>query len=68
MDRVADTLDAARRQADRVLTPETRQRAYDSVHAFAVQRPLLFVSVNEKKKRCLCQWPMADPSKICNPH
>lgn len=40
---VTGTLESARRQADRVVTPDTRQRAYETVHAFAQQRPLLFV-------------------------
>ncbi|KAG8159280.1 hypothetical protein KVR01_010941 [Diaporthe batatas] len=39
---VSDTIDLARRQADRVVSPDDRQKAYDSVLAFAQQQPLLF--------------------------
>ena len=43
-DYVTGTIDSARRQADRVVSPDDRQKAYDSVNAFAHDRPLLFVS------------------------
>lgn len=44
LDYVNDTVESARRQADRVLTPDSRQKAYDAVYAFAQERPILFVS------------------------
>lgn len=44
LDYVTGTLDSARRQADRVVAPEARQRASHTVQSFAEQRPHLFVS------------------------
>ncbi|KKY37116.1 hypothetical protein UCDDA912_g02867 [Diaporthe ampelina] len=41
-DYVSGTIDSARRQADRVVSPRDRQKAYDSVLAFAQEQPLLF--------------------------
>lgn len=43
-DYVSGTIDSARRQADRVVSPHDRQKAYDSVLSFAQEQPLLFVS------------------------
>lgn len=40
---VSGTIDLARRQADRVVSPHDRQKAYDSVLGFAQDQPLLFV-------------------------
>jgi len=40
---VSGTIDLARRQADRVVSPHDRQKAYDSVLGFAQEQPLLFV-------------------------
>lgn len=42
-DYVSGTIDTARRQADRVVSPSDRQKAYDSVLGFAQEQPLLFV-------------------------
>lgn len=42
-DYVSGTIDSARRQADRVVSPHDRQKAYDSVLSFAQEQPLLFV-------------------------
>ncbi|POS71432.1 hypothetical protein DHEL01_v210180 [Diaporthe helianthi] len=39
---VSSTIDLARRQADRVMSPDDRQKAYDSVLGFAQEQPLLF--------------------------
>lgn len=33
------------RQVDRVVSPPTRQKAYDRVHDFATEKPVLFVSI-----------------------
>lgn len=41
-DYVSGTIDTARRQADRVVSPSDRQKAYDSVLNFAQEQPLLF--------------------------
>ncbi|KAL1848491.1 hypothetical protein Daus18300_013592 [Diaporthe australafricana] len=41
-DYVSGTIDSARRQADRVVSPHDRQKAYDSVLSFAQEQPLLF--------------------------
>lgn len=41
-DYVTGTVDLARRQANRIVSPEDRQKAYDTVNAFANDRPLLF--------------------------
>lgn len=40
---VSGTIDLARRQADRVVSPHDRQKAYNSVLGFAQDQPLLFV-------------------------
>lgn len=45
-DRASNAVAFAQRQVDRVISPETRQTAYDRTKAFAAARPLLFV--------CLC--------------
>ncbi|KAJ4423288.1 hypothetical protein N0V82_002015 [Gnomoniopsis sp. IMI 355080] len=42
LDYVNGTLESARRQADRVVTPDARQRAYDAIWSFAQERPILF--------------------------
>lgn len=42
-DYVSGTIDSARRQADRVVSPSDRQKAYDNVLGFAQEQPLLFV-------------------------
>jgi hypothetical protein len=42
---VSGTIDLARRQADRVVSPHDRQKAYDSVLVFAQEQPLLFVRI-----------------------
>lgn len=44
LDYVQDTIELARQQADRVVTPDSRQKAYDAVYAFAQDRPILTVS------------------------
>lgn len=44
LDYVNGTLESARRQADRVVTPDSRQKAYDAILSFAQERPILFVS------------------------
>ncbi|KUI62798.1 hypothetical protein VP1G_09931 [Cytospora mali] len=41
-DYVTGTIDSARRQANRIVSPDDRQKAYDNVNAFANDRPLLF--------------------------
>lgn len=43
-DYVSSTLASARRQADRVVSPDARSKAYDDVNAFAVEHPLIAVS------------------------
>lgn len=43
LDSVANTLASARNQADRLVPPQARRDAYDSVQEFAYRRPLLFV-------------------------
>lgn len=42
-DYVTGTVESARRQANRIVSPDDRQKAYDSVNVFANERPLLFV-------------------------
>lgn len=42
-DYVTGTVDLARRQANRIVSPDDRQKAYDSVIVFANDRSLLFV-------------------------
>lgn len=44
LDYVNGTLESARRQADRVVTPDSRQQAYDAIWSFAQEHPVLFVS------------------------
>ncbi|CAN8095245.1 unnamed protein product [Discula destructiva] len=39
---VTSTVESARRQADRVMPPDARQKAYDTTHAFALERPIVF--------------------------
>ncbi|KAJ4389536.1 hypothetical protein N0V93_007006 [Gnomoniopsis smithogilvyi] len=41
LDYVNGTLESARRQADRVVTPDSRQKAYDALWSFAQERPIL---------------------------
>ena len=38
-----DVLAFGQRQVDRAVFPETRQRAYEGVGAFAQEKPILFV-------------------------
>lgn len=44
LDYVHHTVELARQQADRVVTPDSRQKFYDAAYAFAQERPILTVS------------------------